>query len=330
MHADGARRFIMNSASTIPKKMKAEVIDRFGDPEEVMHTATVPVPKIDDRDVLIDVRAAGVGAWDPSLCKGEFGSEAGLPRILGSDGAGTIVATGKKVRRFHVGDRVLSYGFMNPKGGFFAEYAAVSEDEVALLPDTITLDEAGPLAADGLTALAGLDALELRRGQRLMIFGASGGIGHLALQLAKRMGLRVLAIASGRDGVALARRLGADQSVDGHGKDVADAVAAFAPKAALVLAPGADDLLSHVDEGGRVAYPNGVEPEPRRRRGLTMRAYDGYHGRDALDRLDDLIAKGPFHVEVSKTYPLERTPNALTEVTRHHLGKLAIRMNGGR
>src|SRR5262245_57747277 len=102
MHADG-EEVVMRSASTsvsIPKTMKAEVIDRYGEPEEVMHTATVPVPKLDERDILIDVRTAGVGVWDPELCKGEFGAEGGFPKILGSDGCGTVVATGSKVRRF--------------------------------------------------------------------------------------------------------------------------------------------------------------------------------------------------------------------------------------
>jgi NADPH:quinone reductase len=325
----------MSSASTsvsIPKTMKAEIIERYGEPEQVMHTATVPVPKLDDHDVLIDVRTAGVGAWDPELCKGEFGAEGALPKILGSDGAGTVVAAGSKVKRFHVGDRVYAYGFMNPKGGFYAEYTAVPEDEVAPIPDTLSFDEAGALAVDGLTALAGIEIVELRRGQRFMIFGASGGVGHIALELAKRMGARVLAIASGRDGVALARRLGADEVIEGHDEGIADKARAFAPNgldAALVLAPGGDELLKLVKQGGRIAYPNGVEPPPRRRRGVTMRNYDGYHGRAALERLNKLVAKGPFHVEVSKQYPLEQTPKALADVTRHHLGKLAVRVHGG-
>src|SRR4051812_5878106 len=104
MHARRSEEAVMSSASTsvsIPKKMKAEVIERFGEPEEVMHTATVPVPELDDRDILIGIRTAGIGVWDPDLCKGEFGTGGGFPKILGSDGAGTVVALGSKVRRFH-------------------------------------------------------------------------------------------------------------------------------------------------------------------------------------------------------------------------------------
>jgi NADPH:quinone reductase-like Zn-dependent oxidoreductase len=94
----------------------------------------------------------------------------------------------------------------------------------------------------------------------------------------------------------------------------------------LVLAPGADAFVRLVKDGGHVGYPNGVEPPPRRRRGVTMRAYDGYHGRDALERLNERVAEGPFHVEISKEYPLASTPKALADVRRHHLGKLAIRV----
>jgi NADPH:quinone reductase-like Zn-dependent oxidoreductase len=112
---DACRReeVLMSSSSTsrsIPTTMRAVVIDRYGEPEEVMHTATVPLPKLDDRSVLIDVRTAGVGTWDPYLCRGEVFAESGFPKILGSDGAGVVVAAGSKARRFHVGDRVYAYG----------------------------------------------------------------------------------------------------------------------------------------------------------------------------------------------------------------------------
>lgn len=322
-----------STTASIPKTMKAEVIDRFGSPEEVMHTATVPVPELGDDEILIDVRTAGVGVWDPELCKGEFGTEAALPRVLGSDGAGVVVAVGSKARRFAIGDRVYAYDLMNPKGGFYAEYAAVREDEVSKIPDTLSFDEAGVLAADGLTALAGLDHLGVTRGQTIMIFGASGGIGHVAVELAKRIGARVLAIASGEDGVELARRLGADEAIEGHDPDVVTKARAFAPEGvetALVFAgPRADEVLGLVKEGGRAAYPNGVHPVPRGRPGITVEAYDGYHGRDALERLNRMIGTGAFHVEVSRTYGLSDTPKALADVQRHHVGKLGVRVREG-
>jgi NADPH2:quinone reductase len=323
----------MRASSTsvsVPETMKAELIDRFGPPEEVMHAATIRVPEVGDDEVLIEVHTAGVGAWDPELCKGEFGTEGGLPRVLGSDGSGTVVAAGANAHRFEPGDRVYAYGFMNPKGGFYAEYAAVPENEVSQVPGTLSLDEAGTLACDGLTALAGLDVVQLARDQTLMVYGASGGVGHLAVGLAKRIGARVLAIASGSDGVELARRVGADEAVEGHGNDIATRARSLAPHgvdAALVLAGRApEDLLGLVKQGGRIGYPHGVAPAPRGRPGTAVQAYDGYHGRDAIERLNRLIAMAPFRVAVSRTYTLEEVPKALGDVTRHHLGKLAVRV----
>jgi NADPH:quinone reductase-like Zn-dependent oxidoreductase len=315
----------------IPELMKAEVIDRYGDPE-VMHTALIPVPQLGDDEVLIRVATAGVGAWDPELVAGGFGDASpAFPQVLGSDGSGTVVACGRRVRRFDPGDLVYGWGFLNPKGGFYAEYAALPEDEVERLPAGLDLDHAGPLAIDALTALAGLDELSLGGDDTLMIVGASGGVGHMAVQLAKRIGSAwILAIASGDDGMELARQLGADAALDGRDPAVALRARALVPygvDAALVLAPASAQLLALVHEGGRVAFPHGVAPTPQRR-GAKVTAFDGYHGRDALDRLNRLLAGDSFRVEVSCVYPLEQTPAALRDVKQHHLGKLAVKVDG--
>src|SRR5262249_28915320 len=155
--------------------------------------------------------------------------------------------------------------------------------------------------------LTGLDdVLGLKRGEALMIFGAGGGIGHLAVQLAKRMGARVLAVASGDDGVALAQRVGADVAVNGRKDDVAAAGRGFAPgglDAALMTAGGeaADRALEAMREGGRVAHPNGVEPVPKVRSGVHLSSYDGAVNPKAIEKLNRLIEAGPFEVHVART-----------------------------
>jgi NADPH:quinone reductase-like Zn-dependent oxidoreductase len=269
--------------------------------------------------------------WDPEVRSGEV--ELGpkeFPKVIGNDGAGEVVAVGKAVKRFRVGDRVYAYSF---EAGFYAEYVALGEDAVAPLPEGLSLQEAGALGADGVTALRGLDdQLHLAAGQTLLVYGASGGIGHLAVQLAKRMGARVLAVASGPDGVALAERLGADVAVDGKRGDVARAARDFAPgglDAALVLVHGESlgPALAAVRKGGRVAHPNGVEPVPAAPPGVKVLAYDGVPSRDAFDRLNQLIASGPFHVELGRVYPLEEAARAHREIEQHHLGKLALRIH---
>ena len=126
----------MATAKMIPKEMRAAAMDHFGSPD-VVHTEKLPVPKLGKHDILVRVRTAGVGTWDPALVDGSFQDvKPRFPRVLGSDGAGTIAAIGDAVEDFEVGDRVYGWGFGNPKGGFFAEYAAVSEREVAPIPET--------------------------------------------------------------------------------------------------------------------------------------------------------------------------------------------------
>jgi NADPH:quinone reductase-like Zn-dependent oxidoreductase len=321
----------MATAKIIPKEMRAAAMDHFGSPE-VIHTETLPVPKLGKHDILVRVRTAGVGTWDPSLVDGSFQDiKPRFPRVLGSDGAGTIVAVGDGVTNFDVGERVYGWGFGNPKGGFFAEYAAISERDVASIPDTLSFEEAGALAVSGITALQGLERLELEAGQRILIFGASGGVGHIALQLAKRMGLEVFAIASKPDGVELARHLGADLVADGHDRTLLRQLRDCAPDGydgALVFA-GANGWkreLACVAHGGCIAWPNGVEPVPGVPSGVEGIPYDGTDSPEAFARLNELVSQDRFHVELSKTYALDDTAQALRDVRKHHVGKLAIEL----
>jgi len=183
--------------------MRAVALDKFGGPE-ALKIQNLPIPQIETQEVLIRVEAAGVGAWDPFEREGRFveimGVKPSFPYVLGTDGAGTIAAVGKDVNRFKEGDRVYAAALANPKGGFYAQYAAVKADNASLIPGRMTIEQAAVLPTDGLTALTGLEkVLGLKSGESLMVFGASGGIGHLAIQLAKRLGAKVFAIASGEE-----------------------------------------------------------------------------------------------------------------------------------
>jgi len=317
------------------KTMRAVALDKFGGPE-TLQIQNVPVPEIESNEVLIRTEAAGVGAWDPFEREGGFvemmGRKPKFPYVLGTDGAGTIAEVGKEVTGFKTGDRVYALELANPKGGFYAEYAAVNADNVSRIPGNLTMEQAAVLPSDAVTALTGLEkVLRLKRGESLMIFGASGGIGHLAIQLAKRLGVKVFAIASGNDGVALARKLGADSAVDGRSDNVLDAAKKFAPDgidAALVTAGGNETnrALSAIRKGGRIAHPNGVMPEPRGPAGVEVEAYDGEANPAIIERLNNLIEAGPFEVHVDRTFPLEEVAQAQKALDEHHLGKVALRV----
>jgi NADPH:quinone reductase-like Zn-dependent oxidoreductase len=321
---------------TTPRTMQAVAIDRFGGPE-VLKVQAIPVPEMEPGEILIRVEIAGVGEWDPFEREGGYaemlGIEPAFPYVLGSEGAGTVVAVGEQVDRFKEGDRVYAAGFLNPKGGFYAEYAVVDAGLAYHIPGHVPTEQAGVMSGVGLTALRGLeDTLALKPGESVMIFGASGGIGHVAVQLAKRMGARVLAVASGDDGVALVERLGADAAVNGRDGDVLAAARKLAPEgldAALLTAGGeaADQSLSALREGGRVAWPNGVQPEPQPRPGLRLSSYNGDPDAEILKRLSRLIESGPFEAHVARTFPLAQAAEAHHALDHHYLGKLALRVS---
>lgn len=254
--------------------MKAAILEKFGGPDE-LGLKEIPMPDIGPNDVLIQIDYAGIGEWDIFEREGGYtemlGIESNFPYVLGSESAGSIVALGEKVTTFNIGNKVYAPGFLNPKGGFYAEYVAIDSEYVFQIPENLTLSEAGVITGVGITALRGLeDILKIKQDETILVFGASGGIGHLSVQLAKNMGARVFAVASGDDGVAMVKKLGIDDVIDGYKDDILSAAHLFAPSgfdAALITAGGefAQKAVQCVRSNGRVAYPNGVQAEPRGR-----------------------------------------------------------------
>jgi NADPH2:quinone reductase len=317
--------------------MRAAAIDRFGGPD-VLTLHSLPVPAPSPKEVLIALDTAGVGGWDSDIRGGwyPFGHPK-FPLVLGTDGAGVIAAVGSRVRRFSRGDRVYSYEFNNSKGGFYAEYVAVAQEKVGRVPRGLDLRKAGAIATTGLTALQGIDdALRVRKGETVLVHGATGGVGSLAVQFARWRGARVLATATGRDGVGLARRLGAAAAIDGKRADIAKALKRLAPEgvdAVLALAGGkaVAQCVNAVRRGGRVAYPNGVEPAPRKRKGIRSVGYDAVTGRRELDRLSRAVLGARVRVVIAKSFPLSAAAHAHRRLERGHvLGKIVLRTRGRR
>jgi NADPH:quinone reductase-like Zn-dependent oxidoreductase len=314
--------------------MQAMAIDMFGGPETLaLHT--LPIPELGPNDVLIQIEVAGVGEWDTFERAGGYAQMLGIepvfPYVLGSEGAGSVAALGEQVSQFKPGDQVYALGFLNPKGGFYAEYVAVDAGLVSRVPNNVSLEQAGVMGGVGITALRGLDTLAIKPGESLLIVGASGGVGHMAVQLAKRMGARVLAVASGNDGLELAKRLGADIAIDGRRDDVLAAARAFAPAgvdAVLLTAGGevAEQALLALRNGGRAAYPNGVQPEPQARPGILLNDYNGDPDPEIIKRLNALIDAGPFTAHIARTFPLSQAADAHHALIEHYLGKLALRV----
>lgn len=316
----------------IPKTMRAAVIQRFGGPEELT-LDELPVPELGANDVLVRVHTSGVGVWDPYEISGGFtsmGGRSGFPYVPGSDASGTVAATGAQASRFREGDRVFASCFLNPKGGSYAEYLAIDEAELAAVPSGLTMRQAGAFPVDAQTAWQGLaNALGLERGQMILVFGASGGIGHIGVQLAKRMGATVFAVASGSDGTDFAKRIGADGAVDGRGEHPTEAARDFAPDGydRMLLTTGGGpvaELTRLVKRGGIVAWPYGVRAPSSLPDGVSGRGYNGGGHGEALRAINELVQSGPFTLNLAQTFPLERAREAVKAVTSHYLGKLAL------
>jgi NADPH:quinone reductase len=292
----------------------------------------LPVPAIGATEVLIAIDTAGVGPWDADIREGWYPEgKPHFPLVLGVDGAGIVAAVGSRVRRLSVGDKVYSYSWANPKGGFYAEYVAVAASKVAPIPKRLDLQRAGAIPTTGLTALQGVDdALEVRPGESVLVHGGSGGVGTLAVQFAKLRGARVLATGAGRDGAALLRELGADMAIDGKRGDLEEAARRFAPNgidAILALIGGAalERALNAVRRGGRVAYPNGIEPQPKRRRGMKFITYDAASGIREFDRLNRAAEEAKLQIPIAAEFSLADAAKAHRRLTRHVLGKIVLR-----
>jgi NADPH:quinone reductase len=329
------------SPLVLPEVMQAAAIDKFGPPSTVT-THELPVPRPSPREVLIALEWAGVGVWDASIRDGSWSAEGKpkFPLVPGIDGAGIVVAAGARVRRVRVGDRVYAYEFGNPKGGFYAQFAVARADHVDRVPTSLATREAAAVATTGLTAMQGLSLLRLRRGSTVLIFGATGAVGTIAVQIAKRSGATVIATASGRPAARVVRRLGADRVVDARGEEAVDRLRQAAPKGldAVFALAGGEELERCLDllrRGGRVVYPNGIEPEPKRRPGVTIRGFDAVADPQQFSRLREYVGDRRMQVPLAAVYPLSQAARAHRRLAQGHVvGRIVLRVpraqTGGR
>jgi NADPH:quinone reductase len=294
------------------------------------------VPKLDADEVLIAVDSADVAVWDASAREHpDELKHAHFPLVLGTDGSGVIAAIGTQVHGFKPGDQVYAYMWDNPKGGFYAEYVAIPAKYVGHVPAGFSLRDAGASAASALTAIQGIDdALRITSGDTLIIHGASGGVGALALQFAKLRGAHVLATASGEEGLSFVKGLGADAVVDGRKGDIAAAARQFAPAGvdAVLAFAGGDGLARCVDAlkpGGRIAFPWGVSPEPTPT--VEVRSstrFNAIAGPKEFEQLNQAITAAKLRVPIAAEYSLADAAKAHERLESGHLlGKVVLRIH---
>jgi NADPH:quinone reductase-like Zn-dependent oxidoreductase len=293
----------------------------------------LPDPTPGDNEVLVRVHASSVNPVDNSIAAGllsQMGVQYEYPVILGRDYAGVVEHAGAAVSEYSPGDQV--FGFLlhaNPtaRDGAWGELIAVTEDlSIAPVPDGVELATAGAAALAGITAITAVDALDLSEGDVLLVAGATGGVGSLAVQLAAKAGATVVASALPEDEEYL-RGLGVSEIVPRDG-DVADEVRERFPDGVEALldvvnyAPGTYDAA--LKDGARIASPTGAAGEGPGRT-MVMAAPT----RENLERLGAALGDGTLRVPVQATYTLAQAPAALTTLAGQHTqGKLAIDVRG--
>lgn len=333
--------------------MKAFIIDRYGKKEK-LHLRQVADPVVNENDVLVQVYAAGVNVLDAKIKNGEFKLilPYKTPLALGHDVAGVITKVGAKVSRFNVGDEVYARP-ADHRIGTFAELIAINEADVALKPKKLTMEEAASIPLVALTAWQALvEKANLKKGQKVFIQAGSGGVGTIAIQLAKYMGATV-ATTTGTANVEWVKALGADVVIDYKKEDFETILHDYdivlnsqdtqtLEKSLRVLKPGGKlisisgppdpDFAKEI----RLGWPLkmviwllsfGVRRKAKRRRVdysfLFMRAEGSQ-----LNKIAALIDSGVIRPVVDKVFPFEKTEEALTYVESGHAkGKVVIRVN---
>jgi NADPH:quinone reductase-like Zn-dependent oxidoreductase len=317
--------------------VKAIVQDNYGG-VEALEFRDVPAPVTGDDEVLVEVRAAAVNAWDWHMMRGDpylARLMTGAPRrpkrtVRGRDLAGVVAAVGRNVTGFRPGDEV--YGDTGAAEGAFAEFACVPANQVARKPATLTFAEAAAVPLAGNTALMGLrEAGDVQAGQRVLVNGASGGVGTFAVQLATSFGAHVTGVCSTRN-VELVRGLGADEVVDytrddfttGRYDVVLDLVGnrsltalrrAAGPRGTVVLSGGG------VYRGGSAVGPIGLIIRAQlagrfvRQRVVVLGEVPGTAN---LDALRELVEAGEVTPVVDRTYPLSEAAAAIRYVEEEH------------
>jgi len=332
--------------------MKAFILDQY-EKKGALRLGDMPTPTPGDEDVLVEVHAAGLNPLDSKIRDGEFKSLLSYrpPFILGHDVAGTVARVGANVRAFKVGDEV----YARPRDGrigTFAELIAIDQADVALKPKSVSMEEAASLPLVGLTAWQALvERAKLQKGQKVLIHAGSGGVGGVAIQLAKHLGATVATTTSTAN-IDLVRGFGADVVVDYKSQDFEKVLSGYdlvlnsldgdtllkslevlKPGGKLISISGPPDPAFFREQGLNWALRLALRPLSARVRRkakardvsysfLFMRA-DG----EQLGRITALVEAGVLRPVVDRVFPFEALNDALAYLdTGRAKGKVVVKL----
>jgi NADPH:quinone reductase-like Zn-dependent oxidoreductase len=332
--------------------MKAFLVDRYGRGTE-LRFGEMPVPEVRPDDVLVQVHAAGVNLLDSKIRDGAFKLilPFRLPVILGNDVAGVVVRVGSRVRRFKPGDEVYARPDQN-RIGTFAEFISMNEDDLALKPAALTMEEAACVPLAGLTAWQALiEMANLKKGEKVLIQAGSGGVGTFAIQLAKHVGATVATTTSTAN-VELVKSLGADVVIDYRSEEFDDVLRDYDVVLHSLDEETLKKSLRVLKPGGKLISISGP-PDPAFAKGLggpwilrpatsvlsyrvrrsAKRRQVGYSflfmraSGDQLREITSLIDSGIIRPMVDRVYPFESTKEAMAYVESGRAkGKVVVKV----
>jgi NADPH:quinone reductase-like Zn-dependent oxidoreductase len=332
--------------------MKAFILDRYGK-DERLRLGDVPEPELGDHDLLVRVHAASVNPLDSKIGDGEFKLilPYRLPLVMGNDVSGVVVRVGARVQRFKTGDEVYARPGKD-RIGTFAEFIAIDEADVALKPGNLTMEEAASVPLVALTAWQALvEIADLKKGQKILIHAGSGGVGSLAIQLAKHLGATVATTTSAAN-IDMVKSLGADIVVDYRKDDFEKRLAGYdvvlnslgkdtLEKSVSVLKPGGKLISISGPPDADFARANGlgqVLQQGMRLLSLGIRSKAKRHGAtysflfmrangEQLGRITALIEAGDIRPVIDRVFPFEQTNEALAySETGRAKGKIVIKV----
>jgi NADPH:quinone reductase-like Zn-dependent oxidoreductase len=305
--------------------MHAVRIHEFGGPN-VLTLDDVAIPEPKDNEIVIKVWAASVNPVDYKIRSGKYPSvkEAQLPKVLGRDVAGRVERIGSKVTKFQKGDAV--YAMLGRERGGYAEYALATEDETARKPSKLNFTAAAAVPLAALTAWQGLfDQGGLKAGQRVLIHGGAGGVGHFAVQFAKAKGAWVATTVSTED-IAMVRGLGADLAIDYKQQRFEDMVGGIDLVFDLIAGETQKRSFAVLKDGGTmISTLSEPDQDEAKRRKIKAARYMAEPNARQLEEIARLIDDGKVKPIVQATYRLADAGKAQAHLEQDHIqGKVVL------
>lgn len=315
--------------------MKAVVIEQFGDLSQVK-MSDVPAPELQPNEVQIQVAYAGVNPVDWKIGEGYLREllPHQLPIVLGWDVSGKITKVGSEVTNFKVGDEVFAYARkLVVKWGTYAEEVCVEAKNVVLKPAKLSLKEAAAIPLVSLTAWQALvDSAKLKEGETVLIHAGGGGVGGVAIQIAKHLGAKVITTASPKHHEYV-KKFGADHIIDYTQGNFADKVKEIAPEGVdVVLDTVGDEALDHsiklLKKGGRIAsIRQQIDPSTIANLGIKAGFVFVKPSGTQLKTIADLIDSGKIKAPAVEEFPFDKFKEALEKVKEGHVqGKVVLKI----